>query len=53
MVRELQPGYLDDTDATFEPSEVFAVTMDEVEQFDKNFEQKQGTAKSNKIVVKI
>ncbi len=53
LVKELQTGFFDDTSADFEPSEVFAVTMDEVENFDKEFETKQKSQKTNKIVVKI
>ncbi len=53
MIRELQAGYLDDTNATFEPNEAYSVTMDEVDQFDKIFDAKDKTTKSNKIVVKL
>ena len=53
LVKELQNGFFDDTSSTFEPNEVFAVTMDEVEEYDKNFEPKEKSKKTNKIVVKI
>lgn len=53
LIKELQNGYLDDTAADFEPNEIFDVTLDEVEEFDKNFEPKQKSQKKNKIVVKI
>ena len=53
LIKELQNGYFDDTAADFEPNEVFGVTLDEVEEFDKNFEPKEKSQKKNKIVVKI
>ena len=53
LIKELQTGFFEDTAADFEPNEVFSVSLDEVEEFDKNFEPKEKSKKTNKIVVKL
>ncbi len=53
MIKELQNGYLDGTSGVFEPTEVFSTSLDEVEQFDKQFTPKEKSAQKNKITIKI
>ena len=53
LVKQLQNGYLNFSASTFEPNEVFAVTLDEAEEFDKNFEPKEKAKNKNKITIKI
>jgi len=53
LLKELQHGYIAKTTGLFVPTQVFAVTMDEVAQFDKNFAPKTQNSHNNKITIKI